>query len=392
MIAAGAGWYRFGKPDDSAARFVTTPVTRGNVQTSVLATGTLKPSRWVAVGAQVSGQIETLNVALGDHVTAGQVVAEIDSITQENDLQSEEAALEDIRAQLDEKQADLTYYSKVLERAVTLRRKGVTEAEYDEAEMQVATTQAQIASLKAQMSQAEVSVSTAQANLGYTRITSPIDGTIISIVSQEGQTVNASQSTPTIVIVAQLDTMTVRADIAEVDVVSVQPGQEAWFTILGDRQTRYEAQLKTIEPAPEDVKNDTTLTTSSSSSSSSSSDDAIYYVGTFDVPNPDGRLLTYMTAEVHIVTGEARDVLTVPSSAITGQGAQAQVTVLTPSGRPEMRRVTVGLDNGTNAEVTDGLAEGEQVVLGQAAEGGSSQSGPGFGPGMGGPPMGGGRR
>ena len=379
-------WYWFSPTEAATARYLTTSVSRGDVQTTVLATGTLKPSRWVAVGAQVSGQVESLKVALGDHVSAGDVVAEIDSVTQENDLRSAEASLQDIRAQLQEKQANQVYYQKVVDRAQGLRGAGISEADLDEAEMQLATTTAQMEALKAQITQAEVTVSTAQANLDYTRITSPIDGTIISIVTQEGQTVNASQSAPTIVIVAQLDTMTVRADIAETDVVSVYPGQEAWFTILGDRKTRYRAQVKAIEPAPEDVTSDSSLA-SSSSSSSSSSDEAIYYVGTFDVPNPDGRLLTYMTAEVHIVTGESRDVLTVPSSAVSGQGQRSSVTVLNALGQPEVRKVTIGLDNGTNAEVTEGLKEGDTVVLGQSGEATTSGTPRGMG-GFGGPPMG----
>ncbi len=391
LTLAGGGWLaqaRLAAP--AAPGFITAEVRRGDVEQTVLATGTLKPSKLVAVGAQVSGRITSVRVALGDTVEKGALLAEIDSVTQENELRTAEAGLANVRAQRAEKQATLTLKQATLARSEKMLAKdAVSHAEYDTAVADVAVTKAQIAALEAQIDEAQVSVATAQANLGYTRITAPIDGTVLAIVSQEGQTVNAAQSAPTIVILGRLDVMTIRAEISEADVVQVKPGQKLYFTILGEPARRYDATLGFIEPAPESVRSDSSFsssTTSSSSSSSSSttSSEAIYYNGLFDVPNPEGRLRTYMTAEVHIVLGAARDVLTIPSAAIdTAADGRRTVRVVGADGTASVRTVVIGLDDKATAEVREGLSEGERVVIGEA----SAAAGPMAG-GPGGPPPG----
>jgi macrolide-specific efflux system membrane fusion protein len=352
---------------------MTAPVTRGDIEVTVLTTGTLKPVKLVAVGAQVSGRITALKVALGDTVKTGDLIAEIDSVTQENALRTARAALANVKAQRAEKQATLKQAKLALARQQRMIKQNATSrADLESAEADVATTEAQIEQLTAQIAEAEVAVETAEANLGYTRITAPIDGTVLAVVNQEGRTVNAAQSAPTIVILGQLATMTVRVEISEADIVKVKAGQPLYFTILGDPDTRYEATLDSIEPAPESITSDSAVassgTSSSSASSSSSSSSAIYYMGVFNVPNPDGRLRTYMTAEVHIVLGEARDVLTVPSAAlgrVDGDG-NATVQVVGKDGAVETRRVIVGLNNKIRAEIRSGLEEGERVVTGLA--------------------------
>jgi len=358
----------------------------GDVEETVLATGILKPSRLVAVGAQVSGRVTKVNVVLGETVAKGALVAEIDSVTQVNELRTKKAALADVHAQRDEKQATLVLAEQTLARQRAMAaRKAVSQADLESAEATAATTRAQIAALEAQIIEAEVAVSTAEANLGYTRITAPIDGTVLSIVSQEGQTVNAAQSTPTIVILGALDVMTVRAEISEVDVVDVRPGQPLYFTILGDPDHRYEATLASIEPAPESIRNDSSFsdTSTSSSSSSTTSSEAIYYNGIFDVPNEDGRLRTYMTAEVHIVLGRADGVLTIPTAALGARDGDGRylVRVVEGDGSIAERRVEIGLDDRVTAEVRSGLVAGERVVTGEL----SAQAAPSS---PGGPPMG----
>ncbi|MGC2775409.1 MAG: efflux RND transporter periplasmic adaptor subunit [Bradyrhizobium sp.] len=360
------------------ANLVTAPVTIGDIEQTVLATGTLKPVKLVAVGAQASGRLVALNVKLGQKVRAGDLIAEIDSLTQQNTLRTNEASLRSVRAQRDEKVATLALAEANLARQqLTLAQKASSRADYDSAEATVKQTQAQIAQLDAQIVEAEVAIETARVNLGYTKITAPIDGTVLSIVTQQGQTVNAVQSAPTIVVLGQVETMTVRVEISEADVVRVKPGQNIYFTILGDPDRRYEARLGYIEPAPESIKSDSsfssssTTTSSSSSSSSSSTSSAIYYNGVFDVANPDGRLMTYMTAEVHILLGEARKVLTIASSALSSANADGSynVRVLDGAGTPEKRAVRIGLNNKIRAEVQSGLREGERVVISAPEEG-----------------------
>lgn len=364
---------------------LTAKVARGDVEETVLASGILKPSRLVAVGAQVSGRITSVGVSLGQTVKAGDLIAEINSVTQENALKIAEAALASTQAQKREREATLALNEQSLERyRQMLARRAVSQAEYDSAAAAVAVTRAQIDALDAQIAQGEVGIRTAQANLDYTRITAPIDGTVLSIVSQEGQTVNANQSTPTIVILGQLDTMTVQAEISEADIVKVREGQDLWFTILGEPQTRYEAVLQSIEPAPESVRSDSSIAATTTSSSSSSTS-AIYYNGIFDVPNPDGRLRTYMTAQVNIVLGRAQGVLTIPAAALGQRDAEElhSVRVLEPGGLVARRKVRIGLNDKVTAEVLEGLSEGDTVVTGQAAEGrasGGGGSGRRFGP------------
>lgn len=384
-VLAAAVWAWVALASPTTPSLITAQVARGDVEQSVLASGTLKPVRLVAVGAQVSGRLTALKVALGQKVSKGDLIAQIDSVTQENALRTAEAALANLRAQRDEKIATLALHNLTLARQQTLiEQKAIAQSDLQTADANVKTTQAQIRALDAQIIQGAVGVSTAQANLAYTRITAPIAGVVLSVVTQEGQTVNAAQSAPTIVILGQLDTMTIRAEISEADVVKTASGQKVYFTIVGDPARRYDATLASIEPAPESIRSDSSFSTSStstSSSSSSTSSSAVYYNGLFNVPNVEGRLRTYMTAQVHIVLGEAKGVLTIPSSALTkGAGTSPYVVrVKDDKGKLSTRAVTVGLNDKVMAEIQSGLKEGEQVVIGEASKASSSTS-------MGGPP------
>jgi macrolide-specific efflux system membrane fusion protein len=372
-VALALGWFAKTRILPSqAVNPMTASVSIGDVEQTVLASGTLKPVKLVAVGAQVSGRLTSLKVALGQKVKSGDLVAEMDSLTQQNSLRTAQASLQNTRAQRQEKEATLALTESSLARQrKTLALTASSRADYDSAEANVKTTRAQIAQLDAQIIEAEVAVETARINLGYTRITAPIDGAVLAIVTQEGQTVNAVQSAPTIVVIGQLDTMTIRAEISEADVVKVRPGQNVYFTILGEPDNRYRAILQSIEPAPESIKSDSSFNSSnastSSSSSSSSSSTAIYYNGIFNVPNADNRLRTYMTAVVHFVLGEARNVLTVPAAALNGPAADGTYTVqvIETDNTTTVRMIRIGLNNKITAEVRDGLKEGERVVLGQ---------------------------
>lgn len=136
-----------------------------------------------------------------------------------------------------------------------------------------------------------------------------MDGTVVAIVTEEGQTVNANQTAPTIVKLAKLDTMTIKAQISEADVMKVEKGQTVYFTTLGNSDKKHYAQLRQVEPAPNSINTETTNTSSSSST-------AVYYNALFDVPNEDGKLRIDMTAQVYIVLAEAKNVLTIPAAAI----------------------------------------------------------------------------
>jgi macrolide-specific efflux system membrane fusion protein len=370
LLLAIAIAVRFILPSDDAPRVLSVPVRIADLEETVLASGAIEAFEQVSVGAQVSGQLKTLGVALGDEVKKGQLVAEIDSLTQQNSLKNAEAELAYVQAQKLAKQALLRQYELAFERQKTmLAQDAGSRSDFEDAEATLATARADIAALDAQIRQAAIAVDTARVNLGYTRITSPIDGKVVALVTKAGQTVNANQSAPTIIKVAQLDKVTIKAEISEADVTRVKPGQRVYFTILGEPDHRYETTLRSIEPAPTSISDSATSTSSSSSASSSSSGTAVYYNGILDVPNPDDKLRISMTAEVNIVLGEARRALTIPATALDkpGPDGRYRVRVVGPEQRIETREVRIGMNNKVDAQVLDGLQEGDQVVIGEAS-------------------------
>ncbi|CAN5755808.1 efflux RND transporter periplasmic adaptor subunit [soil metagenome] len=365
------------------ATFITAPVATADIEDTVLANGTLQAFKQVSVGAQVSGQVKSLKVKLGDNVTQGQLVAEIDSNTQQNVLRNTEAALATVQAQQRSAEATLAQNLLILTRQRELRAAEASSQEtLETAEATAKTSRASVDALKAQVQQARIAVDTARLNLGYTKISSPIDGQVVALITAEGTTVNANQSTPTIMIVAQVDTMTVKASISEADVTRVLPNQRVYFSILGEPDKRYEGSLRTIEPATDSISSSSSsLSGSSTSSTSSTSATAIYYNGLFDVPNPDRKLRISMTAMVSIVRGEAKGALTIPVGALSARAADGSysVNVVGADGKAEPRKIRIGINNNVTVQVIEGLQAGEQVVLGNAA-GAPSRSGQRMGP------------
>ncbi|QHI97872.1 efflux RND transporter periplasmic adaptor subunit [Xylophilus rhododendri] len=369
LVLAAIGWFvrqHFFVPPPPP-QYVTAAVTRGDLEDSVLATGTLQAFKQVSVGAQVSGQVKTLAVKLGDPVKKGDLIAEIDSVPQQNTLRNAEAALNSVKAQLAAQQATLLQAQLNFRRQQQLLAgEAGSQLDFETAQATYESAKATAASLTAQIAQAGITADTARVNLGYTRIVAPIDGQVVAIVTQQGQTVNANQTTPTIVKVAQLDTVTVKSQISEADVVKVKPGQKVYFTILGEPDNRYYATLRTVEPAPDSILTDTTT---SSSTSTTTSTTAVYYNGLFDVANPEGKLRISMTAQVSIVRGEAKNALTIPTSALGPRGPDGgyRVRVVGADGTAQPRQVKTGINNNVSVQVTEGLAEGDRVVLGDAS-------------------------
>lgn len=361
---------------------VTAKVARGDLEKTVEATGTLMPKELVSVGAQASGRIEQLTVEVGDTVKQGQLIAQIDSRTQENTLKTAQADVSNMTAQLASAQATLAQTRLAFERQKQLGvGEATSQADYQAAEAEYRSAKASVDALYAQIDSARVSVENAQVNLGYTKVTAPMDGVVVAIVNKQGTTVNANQSTPSIVVLAKLDVMTVETEVSEADVINVKQGQSAYFTILGDPDTRYSGKLRLVEPAPDSIVDE--VDSSSSSSSSSTSDTAIYYNALFDVTNSDNRLRALMTAKVTILLDQRKNVLTIPSSALGAKNKDGTYTVQVQGADRAIskRNVKIGLNNNVSAEVLSGLKQGESVVVSEAsADTGSSDRR------MGGPP------
>jgi macrolide-specific efflux system membrane fusion protein len=365
VLVCGIVAWTLRKP--SAPTLATSPVTRGDLEQTVEATGVIDAYKLVSVGAQASGQIKSLKVQLGDTVKQGDLIAEIDATTQRNAVLNAQAALDQVTAQRAVQQATLRQAELEFARQKEmLAAEATSRAEFDTAEAQLKTARAQVKSYDAQIQGRQTELGTANANLAYTRITAPMDGTVVAVVAEEGRTVNANQTAPTIVMLARLDLVTVNAEVSEADVVKIKAGMPVYFTTLGDPERKYHATLRQINPAPSSIASDSSSTSSSSSSSASS---AVYYNALFDVENPDGTLRIDMTAQVSVLLKQAKDVLIIPSVALGPKTRDGKyvVRIADGNGMPQPRKVTIGINTGSSAEVTSGLKEGEKVVVGEGS-------------------------
>lgn len=362
LLAAGA--FYFLQTKEPTQDYETQTAQRGNIESSVLAIGMLQASKLVSVGSQVSGQVLNLPVPLGGHVNKGDLIAEIDNLTQKNDLETAKASLTITNAEYKAKQAQINQAQKAFNRQKAMFKENASSKEdYEIAEADLAVYKAELDQLKAEKIQNQLSIESAELDLGYTTIKAPIEGVVVYNSVEVGQTVNASQTTPTLVELADLSKMTIKAQISEADVINVKPGQAVYFTILGQPDKRYEAKLRAIEPGPTSMDGD-------DSDMISSDSDAIYYNGLFEVDNPEDVLRIGMTAQVSIILSEAKDVLLVPSQVIqkhTGRSVRYQVPVL-ENDKVIHKKVEVGISNNVNTEITDGLTEDDQIVIGSAAE------------------------
>ncbi|NEX80999.1 efflux RND transporter periplasmic adaptor subunit [Aeromonas rivipollensis] len=340
---------------------LTATVTRQDVEQTVLASGVLQAIEQVDVGAQVSGQVTYLAVEAGQQVKQGDLLAEIDPLIAQNNLKTAEAELANRRAQLKIKQAQLKQNELAWRRQQQMfRQEASSRADLESAEAQLAVTRAELQSAQADIDNALIKVERTKTELGYNRIQAPMDGTVVSIVTRQGQTLAASQTVPTLLKLANLDTMTVKAQISEADVTKVRAGMPVYFTLIGDPDRRYHGTLRTVELAPTNINEQSANTTTTSNA-------AIYYYALFDVPNPDHQLRVAMTTQVTIVLGERKQVLAIPQTALgkkLGEN-EYEVTLLKEDGQKETRRIKTGMKDDIKIEVVSGLDEQDKVTLEQ---------------------------
>lgn len=367
ILLAGGAWGLRSMLTGNVVPQISQAIDRGDIEKTVLATGILKPSVQVNVGAQVNGQLKKLYVRAGDRVTKGQLLAEIDPTLQQSELRKSEAELDSAIAQKQASLFNLTQYQLELKRQRQMDRDGAgTKSSLEQAQARVDTQKAQIKVNEAQIVQAQMALETAKANLGYTRILAPMDGQVLGIVTKEGQTVVSSQTAPTILVLANVDTMTVQTRISETDILKVHPGQPLTFYVVADPKHRYQSVMGTLQDAPDDALQDEGTRAQPQQSS------AVYYNGVFSIPNPDHLLRTAMTAQVFIVTEQAKNVLRLPVMAL-GQPLNDDLYVVqVVNGKTtEKRLVRVGINDRQFVEVKEGLSEGEHVVM-QNAVGGAN--------------------
>jgi macrolide-specific efflux system membrane fusion protein len=375
ILAFGIWWYA---GSGSTSEVLLVPVVRADVEDSVTALGNLQPRNYVDVGAQVSGVLKKLLVEIGATVKAGQLVGEIDPAVLNTKVDAGRAQLRNLKAAMDDKVAQLALARGQYARQAQLKRANATSEDAWQIALSAMTSaDAALKSARAQIDQTASTLHGDEVTLGYTKIYAPIAGTVVSITTKEGQTINANQQAPVILRIADLKTMTVWTQVSEADVPKLVQGMDAYFTILGSPRKRWKGKLRQVLPTPEVVNN------------------VVLYTALFEVDNNGGDLMTQMTAQVFFVISGKSDVLSVPVSALRPSKPAEhlfKVTVVDDSGKQTKREIKVGVTNRVSAEVVSGLAEGDQVVAGSkstttsssARSGALSNAGRGGGGGGGG--------
>lgn len=345
-LLGGAYWLAWAKPSERGHPQAAALVQKGDLEDTVSATGTLQPRDYVDVGTQVSGQIKQLHVEIGDAVDKGQLLAEIDSTVYLSRVEGTQAQLRHQQAQLAERQANLRLAEQKAQRQANMMREQATTAEAVQvAQAELAAAKAQISSLRAQIQQTQSTLRGDRANLEYTKIYAPMAGTVVTQAAKEGQTLNANQSAPVVLRIADLSSMTVQTQVSEADVSRLRLGMPVYFTTLGDQGKRWYGELRQINPTPEVLNN------------------VVLYNALFDVPNADGTLMTQMTAQVFFVVAEAKDAVLVPLNALD----RNTVRVVHEDGSIEHREVRIGTRNRVMAQILSGLEPGERVATSERA-------------------------
>lgn len=361
---AGTGWYWYGsaaqKPQHESIRPII--VTRANIEEVVTSQGKVEPKEYVDVGVQVSGQLKKIYVNIGDAVAQGELLAEIDPRVYQAQVEAGEAKLKSLRAQLNQQKAEALLAEANLQRNRDLIAvNAVSQQALQETESQAAVEKAQVDSILAQLQETESNLKASRANLGFTKIYAPMNGTVTTQPAKQGQTLNANQTAPTVMQVAKLDVMTVRAQVAEADIGRIKVDMPAYFITLGNNEKRWSGSVRQILPTPQVVN------------------DVVLYDVLIDVKNESRQLMSGMTTQVFFIFGQAENALVVPAEILTrrvaekdnDQGKAFRVDMVTEEGS-QPRVIHIGLLTRTQAQVTAGLEEGDRLAVQRSAAGGTA--------------------
>jgi membrane fusion protein, macrolide-specific efflux system len=354
----------------------TVTLTRGDIESSVAALGTLQPHSYVDIGSQASGEIRLITVKPGDFVKKGQLLVEIDPSVQQAKYDVDRSALTSLRAKLAAEEAKLTLAQRQYERQRRMMSEGSTRDEDVQSTYAAQqSSRANIDDLRAEIEGARATLSGDEAQLGYTKIYAPMSGTIVTLDAREGQTLNATYQTPIILRIADLSTMTVWTQVSEADVLKVKPGMPVYFTTLGADDHRWTSTVRQILPAPPNATVPSTDQQATAAANAINTGKVVLYTALFDVRNHDSQLMPQMSAQVYFVAQKAHDVLIAPLSAmkpVDGSNDRYTAQVL-DDGHVVTRQVRIGVHDRLNTEVRSGLAAGDRLVTGirrvRAAEG-----------------------
>lgn len=374
LLILGVGGYfiydNFFKVKDEKVEFITKKAKKGSFSKKVDATGEIFATELIDVGAQVSGQIKKLYVKLGDQVKKGDMIASIDSSTQQNSIDNKEAQLAIYKAQLESAKVALNIAKTQFDRENALFSKNATsKQEFESAKNTYSANSAKIKELEAQIKQTNIELSTAKINLGYTKITAPRDGTVVSVQVEEGQTVNANQTTPTIVNIADLSHVKMKMQIAEGDITKIKVGTPVEYSILSEPTKKFQTTVSSIDPGLTTLSDGSYGSSSSSKSSyssSSSSSSAVYYYAQSIVDNKDGILRIGMTTQNELLIANVEDAIIVPSIGIKKDENGTFVYVL-KDGKPVKTAVKTGIKDNLDTQIISGINEGDEIITSQGS-------------------------
>ncbi len=374
LLIIGVGGYfvydKFFSIKDEKVEFITKKAKKGSFSKKVDAAGEIFATELIDVGAQVSGQIKKLYVKLGDQVKKGDMIASIDSSTQQNSIDNKEAQLAIYKAQLESAKVALNIAKTQFDRENALFSKNATsKQEFESAKNTYSANSAKIKELEAQIKQTNIELSTAKINLGYTKITAPRDGTVVSVQVEEGQTVNANQTTPTIVNIADLSRVKMKMQIAEGDITKIKVGTPVEYSILSEPTKKFQTTVSSIDPGLTTLSDGSYGSSSSSKSSyssSSSSSSAVYYYAQSIVDNKDGILRIGMTTQNELLIANVEDAIIVPSIGIKKDENGTFVYVL-KDGKPVKTAVKTGIKDNLDTQIISGINEGDEIITSQGS-------------------------
>jgi HlyD family secretion protein len=376
VVLLGVGAFVFLRGNGKEAKFRTEKVTKGDIVMTVTATGTVNAVITVQVGTQVSGTIKSLYVDFNSHVKKGQLIAQIDPSLFEEQVAQSKANLLASKANLEKAEATLVDAKRTRDRNKDLVSKGlIAQSDFDTSDTNYETAKAGVSAARASVGQSDAALKNAHTNLGYTRIVSPVDGTVVSRNVDVGQTVAASFQTPTLFTIAQdLTKMQIDTSVDEADIGKVKTWQEVDFTVDAYPDITFKGKVWQIRNAPITVQN------------------VVTYDVVIQVNNPDLKLKPGMTANVSIVVDRKKDVLKIPNAAlrfkpsgksITATGKRTEkkgpgVWILDKDNSPKRIPVSLGISDGSFTELVSGEIREEQelIVESLSKENVSQTSGP----------------
>lgn len=375
IIAAIAAVFLFKSESNKEKGFKTEKATRGEIVSTVTATGTVNAVTTVLVGTQVSGTIKNIYVDFNSSVKKGQVIAQIDPATFDAQVEQAKANLLSARASMEKAEAAFLDAKRTMDRNRELFSRNLSaKSELDTSETNYESAKAQVSVAKAQIAQAEASLRLSETNLRYAKIVSPVDGTVVSRNIDVGQTVAASFQTPTLFNIAQdLTKMQIDTNVAEADIGKIEVGQPVEFTVDAYPEITFKGSVSEIRNAPIVVQN------------------VVTYDVVVKVDNPELKLKPGMTANVSIIVSSKQDVIRIPNAALRFRPSdvgnkdkskeKGSGVWIIEGGKPKRVKVSTGISDGSFTELVQGdIKEGQELIV-ESLEKAKSQSGS-FGPRM----------